>query len=287
MNQLTFVPDGGLCNRIHAVSSAICFAKKHDLRLTVIWFKDRGMGAGFHDLFTLLPAVKNVLIKDASFIDFFKYAKPIKSNFFLPKLYQRLKFDTIYFWYKEQISVEKWYHSNAGVSKFYLCHCYKFHDNCEFSNLFYPIDSIQKKIGEQLNLLSPYTIGIHIRRTDITASIKHSPLSAFIEKIQQEIAINPDANFYVASDSQEEKNKLISTVGRRIITIENNLKRNTKNGVVDALVELYMLASTKKIFGSYQSTYSIMASEIKGIPLEIVMTDDINNKYNEVDDSMF
>jgi len=271
MKQLTLVPDGGLCNRIYAVTSAINFAKNHNLHLTVIWFKDGGMGAGFHDLFTLPPTLKNVEIKDASFIDFFKYAKPIKSNFFLPALYQKLKFGAVYFWYKEQhVSVENWYSSNANANKFYLCHCQKFYGNNVFSDLILPVNTIQKRIDEQVKLLMSHTIGVHIRRTDFTAAIIHSPLLAFIEKMQQEIAMNPDTNFYVASDSPEEKKNLINIFGHRIITVEYNLKRDTKDGGIDALIELYTLASTKKIFGSFQSSYSTLASEIKGIPLEIM-----------------
>jgi len=53
-------------------------------------------------LFILSSAVKNVEIKDASFLDFFKYANPVKSNLFLPKLYQKLKFDIVYFGIKSK-----------------------------------------------------------------------------------------------------------------------------------------------------------------------------------------
>ena len=273
MKHLTLVPEGGLCNRIFAIISTINFAKEHNLQLTVIWFKDWGMGAGFHDLFTLSSAVENVIIKDAGFMDFFKYAKPIKRNLFLPKLYQKLKFDTVYFWYKEQVPVEQWYYSNVKANKFYLYTCRKFYESGEFLNALSPINSIQKKINKRLNLLSPNTIGIHIRRADHTVAMIQSPLSAFIRKMQQEIAINPETDFYVASDSQEEKKTLVDSFGNRIITVVNNLKRNTKEGVVDALIELYTLASTKKIYGSFQSTYSILASEIKGVPIEIMMED--------------
>jgi len=273
VKQLTLVPEGGLCNRIYAITSAIGFAKNHNLHLTVIWFKDWGMGAGFHDLFTLFQTVENVKIKNAGFWDFFKYAKPREGNFFIPKLYQKLKFDTVYFWYKEHVSVEKWYNFNTDANKFYLFHCQKFYGDCEFLKLLSPVDSIQKRINEQLKLLSLHTIGIHIRRADLTLAITHSPLFEFIERMQQEIKADPEINFYVASDSPEEKKKLINTFGSRIISVENNLKRNTKDGVIDALIELHTLASTKKIYGSFQSSYSLLASEINNIPLDIVQND--------------
>ena len=270
MKHLTLVPEGGLCNRIYAITSAINFAKKHNLLLTVYWLKDWGMGAWFHDLFTLSSTVENVEIKDAGFLDFFKYAKPIKSNFFLPKLYQKINFGTTYFWYKERKSVEEWYLSNEKVSSFYLFHCQKFYPNNEFLNVLLPQKHIQKRIDEQAKLLSPNTIGIHIRRTDHVNAIKHSSSAAFIEKMQHEVALNTEVNFYVASDSLEEKQHLAAMFGRRIIAAKNVLKRNTKDGIVDALVELHTLASTKKIYGSFQSTYSALAAEIKNIPISII-----------------
>jgi len=195
----------------------------------------------------------------------------MKSNFFLPRLYRKLKFDAAYIWYKEKKSVREWYVSQPeAYSSFYIFLCNKFCDNHAFFNLLSPVNTIQKRIDERTKLLSPHTIGIHIRRTDLTAAIIQSPLSAFIDKMQQEISIHPETNFYVASDSKEEKNKLTEIFGDRVITVDNNLKRKTKDGIVDALIELYTLASTKKIIGSFYSTYSVLASEIKAIPVEII-----------------
>ncbi|MDR2621520.1 MAG: hypothetical protein LBC48_02935 [Dysgonamonadaceae bacterium] len=268
---LTFVPIGGLANRIYAVTSAISFCKNYNIRLKVIWFKDWGMGAGFYDLFNLSPIVEHVEVQDARWGDFFKYAKPIKSNFFLPCLYQKLKFDSVYSWneYSQSIPVEKWYLSQKNAHTIYVLHSYKFYDTGSFSNVLLPVNSIQKRINEQIKLLSPHTIGVHIRRTDLANAIKQSPLSAFAEKMQQEITTYPETNFYVASDSPEEKEKLINLFGDRIITVENVLKRDTQEGIIDALVELYMLASTKKIYGSFQSSYSTLAAEINNVPMEI------------------
>ena len=273
MKQLTFIPIGGLANRIYAITSAIGFCMDNAIRMKVVWFKDWGMGAGFHDLFNLSPDVKYVEIKDAVWGDFYKYAKPRISNFFLPYIYQKLKFDAVYFWHNEHISVEEWYLSHENANNFYLFHCRKFYGNNGILNILSPKDSIQKKIDEQVKLLSPYTVGIHIRRTDFAELIKHIPLSVFVEKMQEEIAIHPEVNFYVASDSSEEKEKLVRIFGDRIISVENILRRNIKEGIVDALIELYMLAHTRKIYGSFQSTYSSLASEIKGIPLEIIKKD--------------
>ena len=118
--------------------------------------------------------------------------------------------------------------------------------------------------------LDDHVIGVHIRRTDNTGSIQHSPLSLFVDKIQQELLLDPATRFYVASDDLTEKRKLKEQFGDRIITSWEEVRRDTLQGIKDAVVELYMLASTKKIYGSASSTYSMFAALLGHIKLEIL-----------------
>ena len=48
MKRLTLIPIGGLANRFNAITSAIAFCRDYHIKLRVIWFKDKGMGANFH-----------------------------------------------------------------------------------------------------------------------------------------------------------------------------------------------------------------------------------------------
>ena len=48
------------------------------------------------------------------------------------------------------------------------------------------------------------------------------------------------------------------------------LRRDNESGIVDALVELYTLAHTSKIYGSLASSYSSLAAELYSIKLEIL-----------------
>lgn len=271
MKELTLVPIGGLANRVYAVTSAVGFCRDNHLRLRIIWFKDVGMGACFRDLFSLRTPAANVKVIDANIWDFFLYAKPRKGNLWLPNIYQRRKFDSI-FSQKElfsPISLEQWYQLQKDSNTFYVTHCSKFYGKENPCDLLVPVNPVQEMINERLKLLSTYTVGIHMRRTDLLESIMKSPLSAFVEKMKQEIRMDPKVNFYVASDSKEEKRKLQSIFGERIITMDKRVKRNTKEGIRDALIELFALANTRKLYGSFQSTYSMLAAEIGQIPVEI------------------
>ena len=70
--------------------------------------------------------------------------------------------------------------------------------------------------------------------------------------------------------SLEEKKRLIVRYKERIITSFEQPQRNTYKGIVDALVELYALSETEKIYGSSYSTFSKLAAQLTGIELRIL-----------------
>ena len=55
----------------------------------------------------------------------------------------------------------------------------------------------------------------------------------------------------------------------RIITSPYKADRSTSEGIIEAITEMYALKSTQKIYGSYRSSYSILAADLSNIPLII------------------
>ena len=51
MGKITFVPVGGLANRMRAVASAVMLAGKTKSELSIIWFRDWALNAPFYQLF--------------------------------------------------------------------------------------------------------------------------------------------------------------------------------------------------------------------------------------------
>ena len=47
MGKITFVPVGGLANRMRAVASAVTLAAKTDSELSIVWFQDWALNAPF------------------------------------------------------------------------------------------------------------------------------------------------------------------------------------------------------------------------------------------------
>lgn len=79
-----------------------------------------------------------------------------------------------------------------------------------------------------------------------------------------------DANtkFYLASDDDHVKDILEEKFPDSIITIREDVDRNTLEGMKFAVVDLFCLSKTQKIIGSVFSSYSQIAAELGNIEIE-------------------
>ncbi|MDF9830952.1 hypothetical protein [Parabacteroides sp. PF5-6] len=272
MKQLTLVPIGGLANRMLAITSAIGFCRENQVRLKVVWFKDWGMGADFHSLFNLSPTIENVEVIDAKIWDY-RFDRPRKRNLWIPYLWQKAAFDKRI--YEKEIyagfsstDLQSVMNSYDSV---YLVHFQLFYERPGMLNILQPQPLIQDRIRKQvLSLGNSRVIGLHIRRGDHSAPTLNSPLSLFIAKIEEELALDKNTKFYVASDSYEEKRRLKECFGDSILTSFDKVRRDTEEGIFDALVEMYTLSETEKVYGSLASTFSLVAAKISNVPFEVL-----------------
>lgn len=271
MKTLTLVPIGGLANRFYAITSAIAFCQDYGVKLKVIWFKDKGMGADFHSLFELSEDVDklNVEVIDAKWYHYI-YDRPRKRNLWLPWLWQQAIFDQILLekdaYNKEVTCFQKLLKKNNS----YLVAFYSIYTKMGMLQFIYPKMCIREKIEYYKSLFDENLIGIHIRRTDNVLSINKSPLDLYIKSMSESIKNDMDVKFYVASDSKEEKEKLKGVFGDKIYCLDCVSNRNSLEGIIDAIIELYLLSSTKKIYGSFASTYSTLAANISNIECHII-----------------
>lgn len=273
MNQLILVPIGGLANRFYAITSAIAFCKDYNVKLKVIWFKDKGMGANFHSLFELSEEVDKSMVEiiDAKWYHYI-YDRPRKRNLWFSLGVQALCFTQRYYEKTviKELNIGEMINCIRNNKSIYLVVYYNFYNVKRFDSLL-----LKKTINERVNqIVSSFPlkeiIGIHLRRTDNIYSIKNSPLSLFITRMDQELTRDPNLYFYVASDSLSDKLELKKQFGDRIIMSLKEAQRENVNGIIDALVELYILSRCKKIYGSSHSSFSILAAELGGAELEIL-----------------
>jgi len=152
----------------------------------------------------------------------------------------------------------------------YICGFNRFHNGNGLSNKFKPTASLQNRIKVSTSAFNKNTIGLHLRRTDHMDAINVSSTEKFIQYIEKELKENDNTNFFLATDSAKEEEKLRSLFGHKIISNQSDISRNSVAGIQDALVDLYCLAKTKKIYGSFKSSFSETAAQIGNSELVIV-----------------
>ena len=172
MGKITFVPVGGLANRMRAVASAVMLAGKTKSELSIIWFQDWALNAPFYQLFK--PVDREVAcLRDASRLDYALLDRPRSKNFHFPLLFQKLLFKSCL--YERSITplcnrhfdFERWVKEGGCV---YMASYTAFqpYDYAWISRLFVPVDDIMGEVENRCRNFSDAMIGVHIRRTDNT-----------------------------------------------------------------------------------------------------------------------
>ena len=253
MNSTIFLKTkGGLCNRLRAIDSAIILSKKINKKLIVIWENNNDLGANFNDLFEDIKDVK-VVAQCPKNISFFLQKKTL-----LKLLNNMLVLNTEI----TTLNIKLLFKSKTFLSElktyryiyFETEHAFLYPENFK---MFKPLKVIQKIVNKNEVL-----IGLHIRRTDHVSAILNSTTDLFINTIQKELKQNSTTKFYLATDDLEIKSILLRMFKNKIITNNFELSRLSLNGVQNAVVDLFSLASCIKIYGSLGSSFSETAYHI-------------------------
>ena len=271
---ITLHPYGGLANRLRTIISAVSVATQSDQRLEIIWDENKDLNCPYSLLF---KEISHFLFKKKT-----KKLRLLKSNnqsTVLRKILARIinqfvgydyvikEKDFSLYWKGNLNIIEK----SKRYKKVYIHTCEEFHEDNKYYQLLRPVDELQARIDRITNLFDRNTIGIHIRRGDNTESVEKSPLGLFEEKIKNEIEQNSSVKFYLATDDLKVEQELFERFGAsRFIVIEKTLDRNTISGIQDALVEMFCLSRTARIYGSYWSSFSAVSASIGGCGLEVV-----------------
>lgn len=247
--------NAGLCNRIRALVSGICWAESLGRKLVVSWpsHKPECM-ARFHELFSedslpsdvvisLIHKPLNTKVTCLSPVDAKKYIAQVPLD--------------------QPISIQ-----SHG----------RFWDNTKnelwLENLrrLRPSTSILKLITaykEQYGLIDS---AFHIRRTDNQKAIWLSPLELFGLKIQEYLNRNQGGKALVFSDDLGAIESLKMSLGTdRLLCPEVLRERHSLNGMIEATAVFFTLASMKRIYGSTNSSFSEIARDYGNNTLYIVL----------------
>lgn len=252
-------PSGGLCNRMRVINSAYILAQKKHCKLVVLWKMCDELNCPFEKLF-LLP--EELVVYN------------FKSNFNLKKLFYQLsckqRFQNSHIEnHTAQGKLHEDFLNSLGTSV-YISTWEHFYPAQDY-HLFVPTPALQARVDAIVKELGSHGVGVHIRRTDNTWSIANSKSDDFFMAIRQELAEFPDAKFYIATDDAREEEQLCREFGTAIVTNpKKTLARDSVEGMQDALIDLFCLSKTTKIFGSFYSSFTDIAADINGIEKIVV-----------------
>jgi hypothetical protein len=268
-------PLGGLCNRMRTIASFYSVAREAGRNLTVVWLRDEGMNCPSARLFLLPPDIRVV---EGPYV-----TKPVMRlrslGRKLTRRAQGRRFDrTVENWEaKSKLTPE--FVKALGEKSLYASSCYSLiseYEKYDYS-IFKPAPDIQALADEAAKHFPSHCVGVHIRRTDNTQSIASSRTADFVDRMRREVEADSDVGFFLATDSPEEERALKTEFPGRILTYEKrSLERSSEQGIVDAYVDYLCLTRTRKIYGSFYSSFSRCAAALHGIELEIVTQGVIN-----------
>ena len=261
---LTLVPLGGICNRMRAIDSALSLASKVESELRVLWCLDADVGSRFETLWRLPDSIAKLVQIEARNASG-RLRKKLHSWFLINSndLYLEIFPAT----HDENCLIDKVRGKRVVIST-----GHRFCNTEEPYNNLVPADEITRLV-DLITEDFDNVVGVHIRRTDNAKSTIYSPTHRIIALMREELEKVPETRFFAASDDPDEVRTLERCFPERIISYpKRSLMRHDSQAIVDALVDLYCLSRCRKLIGSYWSSFSETAWQIRGIEHEIVNT---------------
>lgn len=265
---LHLIPEGGLSNRLRVVASALSFTSTAQLPLRVHWMRTPDFNAGFSQLFETGQLGFELREWGGS--------RPYKLVERAIESLARLA------------GVSVWGDAQTHISAF---------DVARFSEVLgqgrvlmrtnYPLGTAGKALYGRFVPVAPLRalierqlgdgeapVGVHVRRGDHVKATQRSTLDGFIQAMQAEVDLKAETRFFVATDDPASLQALQQRFGERVRHYPKRaLARNDPRALEDAVVDLYTLARTRKLLGSYWSSFSDMAHDMGGQPYHVVGSD--------------
>ncbi len=266
---LVVAPEGGLCNRMRVMLAAANAAAAAACRVRVAWRECAECGCRFGDVFAPLPegfpeGAEGFLVAPARFRD----TPASRRNLWLPALARK--------------AARRACRSGYGGSgredvlsllsrrrRVYVSTCFDFFGGgIAMGDMFRPAPQVAEEAGRLAALFGARAVGVHIREGDNAVSRRRSPARLFAERLRAELSRDPQARFFLASDSEEVRRRFAAEFPGSVVASDGVLSRSSVEGMRAAAADLFALARTSRIIGSYWSSFSGTAAELGGIPVE-------------------
>lgn len=261
---LIIQPSGGLCNRMRVINSGWQLAGQRGEELRVFWLCNEELNCPFESLFRPVTEFRITNIHSVADPRKLFYQKTART--FLTD--EEIRAHRVL-----GVGLDAEYAASLRGNT-YIFTGEWFYPARDY-HLFRPTEALEKRIDEMCAHFGSSCVGVHIRRTDNQPAIGKSSTDAFLLSMRRELEQDPDTMFYLATDDLAEEATLRSAFPGRILSNEKRcLRRDSAEGMHDALLDLYCLANTRKIIGSYFSSFTDTAADMHGIPKVIAGAED-------------
>lgn len=261
---ITVMPEGGLCNRMRVIASAWLVAQAAGQPMQVFWYRTPDFNARFDTLF------------DTAGLPFRVTERRAMNRLVLALAHTRA------LWVRLAGTVVLGVH-DTEPGRFDLAATLArlrgrdllirsnsrlaFHR--DMFEIFKPVGEAARQVAAMRERLAR-SVGVHVRRTDNTKAREVSTLARFVALMRDEQSRAPDTEFFVATDEPAVLQGLRQDFGDRIWEHPKRAyARDDPAALADALVDLYGLAGCRKLIGSYWSSFTDTAAELRGIELTI------------------
>lgn len=241
--------NAGLCNRLRALIAGICWAEKLDRKLVVFWPANRPeCYAAFYQLFAAESVPDSIAIMNDSL------ANP--ESCLQAQDARRIFGDNS----RDIIDIKShgnfWEYEGLENREIYL----------KYLRMLRPSSEVARVLDRwSRNNLNSTNIALHIRMTDNEKAIRLSPFQLFVNKVNY-----IQGPVVVFSDEPRAVQALQEMYGNKILSFESVQKRNTLEGMIEAVAVFFALAGKQQIFGSVNSSFSEIARDFGGVNLTLL-----------------
>lgn len=264
------------------IASSLTLAKELRSEYRIVWLRNWEIGASFEQIFDMPSELEQLIEYPSSLRYSLLYSIPRKKNFYLTALTRRrfalavddasspmldiLHGDSSDDRLRELLAAVT---SSRDILIQGGTNIYHYSPEL-YRRLFRLKANLQERVENIVAGLGGNAVGVHIRRTDNRMSIENSPETIFEKAMLRELEKAPLTKFYLATDSEDVKARFKAQFGEHVLVSQSVARRDTLDGIEDAAVEMFVLANTTKIYGSFYSSFSEAAAMLGDIPLVIL-----------------
>lgn len=245
---------GGLCNRLRVLISAIAYCERFNCTLLVRWPVLDGFMATLPDLFDC--PYRSIGPRTA------RYLRSVARTF--NGLHAGLNYAGKRIDMVDSNHKPKFVTYVETIEKFgepYLDTSFPAH-----AHRLVPVPEISSTIRGFDDVFQQSTVvGVSVRHTNAhSKTLEASPPEWFIERIKELQRSAPHMKVFLSCDSPAVSDQIRQSVTCQVLELDKPFAFNTKESIRAAVADLYLLGQAKYILGSYWSSFSDTAFEMRG-----------------------